>query len=79
VLGQVSAVVVLEHEQLVSQGVLGLHSVVVLYGFLPHSHELPLLELLEERQVLDVVVGVSLDEPLAQGKEFNWSIVFVKG
>lgn len=79
VFGQVSAVVVLEHKEFVSQGVLGLHSVVVLDGFLPHSHELPLLELLEERQVLDVVVGVSLDEPLAEGKEFNWSIVFVKG
>lgn len=79
VLGQVSAVVVLEHEEFVSQGVLSLHSVVVLDGLLPHPHKLPLLELLEEWQVFNVVVGVSLDQPLAEGKEFNGSIVLVKG
>ena len=62
---QVGREVVLKDEQLLFESVLGLHSVLVLDGFLPHSHELPFLEFLEEVEFLDVVVGVSLDQPLA--------------
>jgi hypothetical protein len=57
--------VVLEHEELLLEGVLGLHPILVLDRLLPHPHELPLLELLEERELLDVVVGVALNQPLA--------------
>jgi hypothetical protein len=45
---------------------LRLHPILVFDGFLPHPHELPLLELFEEIQLLDVVVGVSFDQPLSK-------------
>jgi hypothetical protein len=48
-------------------------------GFLPHSHELPFLEFLEEIFLLDVVVRVSLDQPLAKRQELDWSVVLIKG
>ena len=46
---------------------------------LPHAHEFPRLELLEEGEVLDVVVRVTLDEPLAQRHERNGSQLLVEG
>jgi hypothetical protein len=48
-LPQVHAEVILEHEKFLLEGVLGLHPVLVLDSLLPHAHELPALELLEER------------------------------
>lgn len=51
----------------------------MLDGLLPHAHELPSLELLEEGQLLDVVVGVALNQPLAKGQELDGGIVFVEG
>jgi hypothetical protein len=65
VLHEVNREVVLEHEELFFEGVLGLHPILVLDCLLPHPHELPFLELLEERELLDVVVGVTLNQPLA--------------
>jgi len=62
----------LEHEELLLEGVLGLDTELALDSLLPHAHELPLLELLEEVKLLDAVVGISLDEPLAQLEELNW-------
>ena len=73
------AEVVLEHEEFLLELGLRLHSLLVLDGLLPHSHELPLLEFLEEIQFFDVVVRVSLDEPLAKGQELNGSIVLIQG
>ena len=68
---------ILEHKKLLLEGVLSLHSVLVLDGLLPHSHELPLLELFEEVLFFDVVVRVSFDQPLSEGQELDWSVVFV--
>ena len=79
VLHEMHAEVILKHKQLLFEGVLSLHSVLVLNSLLPHAHELPSLELLEEGKLLDVVVRISLDEPLAERKELNGSIIFVKG
>ena len=58
------AEVILEHEKLLLERVLGFHSVLMLDGLLPHSHELPFFELLEEVLLLDMIVRVSLDQPL---------------
>lgn len=51
----------------------------MLNSLLPHAHELPFLELLEKTQLLDVVIRVALDEPLAQRDELNRHIILVKG
>jgi hypothetical protein len=48
--------VVLQDEEFFFQGILSLHSVLVFDGFLPHSHELPLLEFLKEVKLLNVVI-----------------------
>jgi len=50
------AEVILEHEQFLLKGILSFHSVLMLDSLLPHSHELPFLELLEEILLLDVVI-----------------------
>jgi hypothetical protein len=47
-LAQVNTKVVLKHEKLFLEGVLGLHPVLVLDSLFPHAHELPPLKLLEE-------------------------------
>jgi hypothetical protein len=69
---------ILEHEQLLFKGVLGLHSVLVFNCLFPHTHELPPLELFEEWKLFDVIVGVSFNQPLPQRKKFNGSIIFVE-
>ena len=69
---------VLKYEQLLFKRVLSLHSVLVLDGLLPHSHKLPSFEFLEEGELLDVVVRVSLNKPLTKGNEFNGSVVFIE-
>jgi hypothetical protein len=50
------AEVILKHEELLLKRVLGLHPVLMLDGLLPHSHELPFLELLEEVLFLDMII-----------------------
>jgi hypothetical protein len=55
-LGKMSAEMILEHEKLLFKRVLGFHSILVFNGFLPHSHELPFFELLEEILFLDVII-----------------------
>ena len=57
---------VLEDEELLLEGILGLHAVLVLDSLLPHSHELPSFKFLKEWKLLDVVVGVTLDQPLSK-------------
>ncbi len=37
----------------------------------PHAEELPTFEFLEETELFDMVVGVSLDKPVAQSDELN--------
>lgn len=37
----------------------------------PHPQELPSLELLEEGELLDVVEGISFDQPISQSYELN--------
>ena len=71
--------VLLQDEQILLQLVLNIVSVGLLDTLFPHAHEFPRLELLEEGEVLDMVVGVSLDEPLAEGQELDWCISFVEG
>ena len=78
VFAKMSAEVVLQHKELLFERVLSLHTVLVLDGFLPHAHELPLLEFLEEVQLLDVVVGVTLDEPLPERKELDRSVILIE-
>ena len=75
---QVITEVVLEHEQFFLERVLCFHPVLMLDGLLPHSHEFPLLEFLEEVKFFDVVVRITLNQPLAKGKELNWHIIFVQ-
>ena len=70
---------VLEDEKLVIEVVLGRDTILVLYGLLPHAHELPLLELTEETVSLDVVVAIALDEPLAEREELLRDLVLVLG
>ena len=72
------AEVVPQDKELLVKGVYRLHLVVLLDLFLPHAHEFPRLELLEEGEVLDVVVGVALNEPLTEGHEFDGRLLLVK-
>ena len=51
----------------------------MLDGLLPHSHELPSFEFLEERKLLDVVVRVSLNQPLSKTDKFYWIVIFIIG
>lgn len=76
---QVFAEAILKHEKTLIKLVEGLHLVLLLDGFLPHSHEFPALELLEEGEILDMVVGVALNEPLAERHELHWLVVLVEG
>jgi hypothetical protein len=77
-LEQVGTKEVLQNEELLIEGVLCLGAVSLLDGLFPHAHELPFLELLEEAQLLDMVVGVTLDQPLAQGNKFNGDVGLVE-
>ena len=78
-LEQVLAEVVPQDEELLVKGVYRLHLVVQLDLLLPHAHELPRLELLEEGEVLDVIVGVSFNEPLTERHELLGRVLLVEG
>ena len=69
----------LQRKQFFFEGVLCAYAVLLLDGFLPVAHILPFLELHEEGQLLDAVVTVTLDEPLAQRDELNGRVRLVKG
>jgi hypothetical protein len=56
----------LEHEELLLEQILGAVSLLTLDSLLPHPHELPFFELLEEIELLDVIIGVSLNKPLTK-------------
>jgi len=56
VLHQVDAEMILKHEKLFFKGVLSFHSILVLDGFFPHSHELPSFKFLKEWQLFNMVV-----------------------
>ena len=75
---QVLAEVLLQNEEVLVEQVQSLHFVLLLYPALPQAHELPLVELLEEGEVLNVVVGVALDQPLAQGHELNGCLLLIE-
>ena len=51
----------------------------MLDSLLPHAHKLPSLELLEEWQLFDVVVGISFYQPLTQRDELDRRVVFIQG
>jgi hypothetical protein len=57
--------VVIQDEEVLFEVVHGFYTVLVLYGFLPHAHKFPFLELLEELVSLDVVVRVTFNQPLS--------------
>lgn len=63
---EMMAEMILKHEKLLLKEVLRSNSLLSLYRLLPHSHELPLLELLEEVELLNVIVRVPLNQPLAE-------------
>jgi hypothetical protein len=69
---------ILEHKEFFFKGILGLHPVLVLDCLLPHAHELPALELLEEGKFLNVIVGITFNQPLPQREELDGGIVFVQ-
>lgn len=62
---KVGAEMVLEDEELLLKLSLSLVAVVLLNGFLPHAHELPLFELAEEIKLLNVIERITLNEPLS--------------
>ena len=68
---------ILQYEQIFAELIISLHLVLRLYRFLPHTHEFPRFELLEESEVLYVVVGIAFDEPLAKGHKLNRSVLLV--
>lgn len=78
-LEKVRAEEVLQNEELFVEGVLGFGSVGLFDGLLPHAHELPFFELLEETEFLDVIVRVTLDQPLPKRDELNRGVVLVQG
>lgn len=78
VLEQVGREVLLQNEKFVVELVLSTRAIGLLDDLLPHAHELPLLELLEEGELPDTVVGVALDQPLAERNEFDRRVVLVE-
>ena len=70
--------IVLKHKEFLLEGVLSLHSILVLDGLLPHPHELPSLELLEEGQLLYMIVGITFNKPLAQRQKLDGRVIFVQ-
>jgi hypothetical protein len=78
VLHQVHAEIILQHKQFFLKRVLSLHPVLVLNSLFPHTHELPALELFEKRQLFNVVVRITLDQPLSQGQEFDRGVVLIQ-
>lgn len=78
VLHEMDAEVILKHEEFFLEGVLCLHSVLVLNSLFPHAHKLPTLKLFEERKLFDVVVRVSLDQPLSKGKKLDRSVILIQ-
>jgi hypothetical protein len=72
-----STEVVFQDKQLLVKRILGGRSVLLLDHLFPHSHELPLLELLEEAQFFYMVVTVTLDQPLAEGDELNGRVLIL--
>jgi hypothetical protein len=79
VLHQVATESILQDKQLLFKLVLSLDTVLVLNGFLPHTHELPLVELTKESVSLDMVIRVSFNQPLTQRKEFARILRLVLG
>ena len=67
----------LKNEQFLVEQILGFGSVLLLDLFLPHAHELPLFELFEKAELLDVVVRVPFNQPLAQRNELDRRVVLV--
>lgn len=65
---------IIEDEQPLLEHAPGLRALVREDVLAPHAEELPALELLEEGQLLDVVVAVSLDQPVAQSDKLNWTL-----
>jgi hypothetical protein len=57
---------ILQNEKLGLKLISSFHSSFSLYGLFPHSHEFPFLELFEEFELLNTVVGVSFNEPLTK-------------
>ena len=53
-----------EDEELVLELSGSLSASLHLNGLLPHAKELPALKLLEERKLLDVIIRVTLNQPL---------------
>lgn len=70
--------IVLKHKEFLLEGVLRLHSILVLNGLFPHSHELPSFEFLEEGKLLNMIVGIAFNKPLAQRQKLDGSVVFVQ-
>ena len=70
---------VIEHKQLLLEHPPRFGSLMRYDVFAPHSEELPPFELFEEAELLDVVVGVSLDEPVAQSDELDGGLSQVQG
>jgi len=69
---------VLQDEEFLLKRVGRGRAVLLLDGLLPHAHKLPLFELTEERHLLNVVVRVALDQPLAEGNELNGGVHLVE-
>jgi len=42
--------------------------------FAPHPQKLPSFELFEKAELLDVIIGVSLDEPVTESDELDWRL-----
>ena len=57
---------VLEDEKLLFERILSLHTVLMLDSFFPHAHKLPSFEFFEEWELLDMIIGVSFNEPLTK-------------
>jgi hypothetical protein len=75
---QVSTEVIFKNEELLVKRVLGCATILLFDHLLPHTHELPFLELLEEAQLLNMVVRVTLNEPLTERNEFNRGVTLVE-
>jgi hypothetical protein len=69
---------VLQNEKFLVEQVHCFCSVLLLDLFFPHAHELPFFELFEKAKFFDVVIRVSLNQPLTQRDKLDWRVVLVK-
>lgn len=69
----------MKNEEFIFKSIRCFSSCLVLDGLLPHSHEFPSFKFLKEGQFFNMVVWISLNQPLTKTDKFYWVVIFIIG